>query len=129
MISEQIGEPKKTVFVPVPVPLMVPVPVPQCTMPTPYPLPMPIPVPVPCFVPTTKKLVESLMKQLQVGRQNYSHYSIHKKTSQTRATIFQCHVAKIFHQSCISPSIQTDFLTKQFSSECCSTHFLSCVQW
>ena len=36
------------------------------TQPVPTPFPMPIPIPVPCFIPTTKKSSEKILKQIKV---------------------------------------------------------------
>ncbi|XP_013409611.1 zinc finger MYM-type protein 2 [Lingula anatina] len=55
----------KSMIVPVPVPIYVPVPMAMYTYPTPYPLPIPVPIPVPCFIPTTKKSADSILKQIK----------------------------------------------------------------
>ena len=56
----------KQVLVPVPVPIYVPVPVHMYSTPVPYPLPVPVPIPVPCFIPTTRKSADGILKQIKV---------------------------------------------------------------
>lgn len=58
-------EPEK-VIVPVPIPFYVPVPMTMYTQPTPVPFPLPVPIPVPCFIPTTKKSADGILKHIKV---------------------------------------------------------------
>ena len=62
----------KPVLIPVPVPIYVPVPMRMYTTPVPHPMPIPVPIPFPCFIPTTKKNTESILKHVKV-RKYYRH--------------------------------------------------------
>ena len=66
------GEPKKMI-VPVPIPIYVPVPMGMYNHPMPYPVPMPIPIPVPCFIPTTKKNADKILKHVKVRNITYAY--------------------------------------------------------
>lgn len=63
--DEDAGKP---VLIPVPVPVYIPVPMRMYSVPTPYPLPIPIPIPVPCFIPTTKKSADSILRHVKVRK-------------------------------------------------------------
>lgn len=58
-------EPEK-VIIPVPIPFYVPVPMSMYTQPTPVPFPVPVPIPIPCFIPTTKKSADGILKHIKV---------------------------------------------------------------
>ena len=56
----------KPTLIPVPIPIYVPVPMAMYNIPVPYPVPLPIPVPVPCFIPTSRKSADGILKQIKV---------------------------------------------------------------
>lgn len=51
-------------LVPIPVPIYVPMPVCMYSLPVPCPLPIPIPIPVPIFIPTGRKSIKGIMKEM-----------------------------------------------------------------
>lgn len=53
-------------IIPVPIPFYVPVPMSMYTQPTPVPFPVPVPIPIPCFIPTTKKSADGILKHIKV---------------------------------------------------------------
>lgn len=61
-------EPEK-VIIPVPIPFYVPVPMSMYTQPTPVPFPVPVPIPIPCFIPTTKKSADGILKHIKEIRE------------------------------------------------------------
>ncbi|KAK3098409.1 hypothetical protein FSP39_019220 [Pinctada imbricata] len=62
--TEEDFEPKK-ILIPVPIPVYVPCPMAMYTQPSPVPLPIPIPIPIPCFIPTTKKSGDKILKHIK----------------------------------------------------------------
>ncbi|XP_061176722.1 zinc finger MYM-type protein 4-like isoform X2 [Saccostrea echinata] len=67
-IQTEKSEPDK-VILPVPIPFYVPVPMTMYTQPTPVPFPLPVPIPVPCFIPTTRKSADGILKQIKEIRE------------------------------------------------------------
>lgn len=51
-------------LLPVPVPIYVPTPACMYSLPVPCPLPIPIPVPVPVFIPTARKSIKGIIKEM-----------------------------------------------------------------
>lgn len=67
-IQTEKVEPEK-VIIPVPIPFYVPVPMSMYTQPTPVPFPVPVPIPIPCFIPTTKKSADGILKHIKEIRE------------------------------------------------------------
>ncbi|VDI58276.1 Hypothetical predicted protein [Mytilus galloprovincialis] len=59
----------QNVLIPIPIPFYVPVPMAMYSQPTPIPFPFPIPIPIPCFIPTTKKSTNSILKHIKEIRE------------------------------------------------------------